>query len=71
MRVLANENLPGPVIITFRERGHDVVAVKEIMPGADDRAVLRLAHEERRLVVTFDKGFGELAFRCRTPSRST
>lgn len=68
MRVLANENLPGPVIKTLRERGYEVLSVKETIPGADDRTVLRLAQKERRLVVTFDKGFGELAFLFGLPS---
>jgi hypothetical protein len=36
LRLLANENFPGPVIARLRELGHDVVAVKETMRGADD-----------------------------------
>jgi len=63
MRILANENIPGPVVAALRERGHDVVAVKESMRGALDRAILERARAEARLVVTFDKDFGELAVR--------
>ena len=65
MRFLANENIPGPVVVALRGGGHDVVAVKESMPGASDRAVLERAQADGRLVVTFDKDFGELAVRLR------
>ncbi len=67
MRFLTNENVPGPVAATLRERGHDVVAVKESLPGAADRTVLERAHAEERVVVTFDKDFGELAVRFQLP----
>lgn len=70
MRILANENFPGPVIRELRRRGHDVVSVKESMRGAADPAVLARAQEEKRLVVTFDKDFGELAYRFGLPSAS-
>ena len=68
MRMLADENLPGPVIRGLREHGHDVLSVKEELRGADDRTVLRVAQEEGRLIVTFDKDFGELIFRKGLPS---
>src|SRR5690242_4444196 len=37
---------------------------------AKDRDVLARAHSEARLVVTFDKDFGELAVRHRLPAAS-
>ena len=40
------------------------------MRGAGDREVLARAQEEGRLVVTFDKDFGELAYRFGLPSSS-
>ncbi|MHB8765032.1 MAG: DUF5615 family PIN-like protein [Deferrisomatales bacterium] len=62
MRILADENVPGPLIGALKERGHDVLSAKESLRAADDRAVLRRAQDESRVVVTFDKDFGELAF---------
>jgi predicted nuclease of predicted toxin-antitoxin system len=70
LRILANENFPGPVIRELRRRGHDVVSVKESMRGARDRDVLARAQEDFRLVVTFDKDFGELAYRFGLPASS-
>jgi predicted nuclease of predicted toxin-antitoxin system len=68
VRLLANENFPGPAIRELRERGHDVASVKETMRGAEDREVLARAQEEERIVVTFDKDFGELAYRFSLPA---
>jgi len=68
MRILADENVPGPVIRALREGGHDVLSVKESCRGADDRTVLCRAQAGECLVVTFDKDFGELAFRAGLPA---
>lgn len=68
--LLANENFPGPLVRLLRERGHRVDWVRELMMGAADREVLERAQREGRLVVTFDKDFGELAFRSRLPAGS-
>jgi predicted nuclease of predicted toxin-antitoxin system len=70
MRLLANENVPGPVVAALRAVGHDVLWVKEGMAGAKDRDVLAHAHADARLVVTFDKDFGELAVRSGLPAAS-
>ncbi|HAK94877.1 MAG TPA: hypothetical protein DCM87_07695 [Planctomycetes bacterium] len=63
LRLLANEDFPGAVIAELRRRGHDVVWARTHMAGASDRDVLARAVFEKRLVVTFDKEFGELVFR--------
>ena len=63
MRILADENVPGRVVRELRELGHDVRWVREDSPGLGDRAVLELACSEARLLLTFDKDFGELVFR--------
>lgn len=70
MHIIANENISATVIRELRNRGHDVVSVKESMRSASDRAVLRRATEEGRLVVTHDKDFGALAFRWGLPATS-
>ena len=43
MRFLANENFPGSVIRELRSRGHDVLAAKETMRGAEDGKILERA----------------------------
>lgn len=70
LRVIANENIPGTVVEHLRAAGHDVLAVKETMRGQSDMAVLARAQEEDRVLITQDKGFGELAFRWGLPASS-
>lgn len=70
MRFLANENVPGPIVAALRDRGYDVFWIKESMRGAEDSLVLARAQTERRVVVTLDKDFGELAIRARLPAQS-
>jgi predicted nuclease of predicted toxin-antitoxin system len=38
------------------------------MPGDDDDLILRRAQTESRILITFDKDFGELAFRSGLPA---
>lgn len=52
----------------LRQRGHDVLWVRTEAPGSSDQHILRLAQVEGRTVVTFDKDFGELAFRLGLPA---
>jgi len=68
MRFSLNENMPGAVVRGFCAAGHDVLSVKESMLGEEDRTILSRAQKEGRVVVTQDKGFGELAFRYGLPA---
>lgn len=67
MRLLADENIPGDAVDALRAAGHDVVWIHTDAPGSTDPDVLALAQREGRIVVTFDKDFGELAWRTRLP----
>jgi predicted nuclease of predicted toxin-antitoxin system len=62
-RLLADENVPSLAVTALRQEGHDVVWMHEAAPGTPDVDVLARAQSEQRVVVTFDKDFGELAFR--------
>jgi predicted nuclease of predicted toxin-antitoxin system len=68
MRLLANENFPAEAVQALRSRGHDVAWVRTDAPGSSDRQVLDRAVAEDRLLITFDKDFGELAFRAGLPA---
>jgi predicted nuclease of predicted toxin-antitoxin system len=70
MRILANENFPLDAVVLLRSDGHDVWWVRSEAPGITDREVLRRATSEDRLIVTFDKDFGELAFHSLLPVNS-
>ena len=63
IKLLANENFPMPAIRRLRVGGVDVVAVREVMPSASDKAVLEFARREQRWIVTFDRDYGDLIFK--------
>jgi predicted nuclease of predicted toxin-antitoxin system len=67
MRLLANENFPAEAVEELRSRGHDVVWVRTDSPGSPDQDVLARAVAETRILITFDKDFGDLAFRAKAP----
>ena len=69
MRFLANENVPLDAVSALRETGHDIVWVRTDAPGSSDEDILARAVSEERVLVTFDKDFGELAFHSRLPSK--
>jgi predicted nuclease of predicted toxin-antitoxin system len=63
MRLLADENIPLETVRALRNAGHDVFAASEAAPGVADEAHLDRARREERVVLTFDRGFGELVIR--------
>jgi len=67
MRFLADENIPGDAVAAPRAAGHDVVGVRTEAPGIVDQEVLALSAAESRVLLTFDKDFGELAWNARLP----
>ncbi len=63
MRFLANENFPDPSILLLRDAGHDVRSVRTDHPGISDQQVITFAQAENRIILTFDKDYGELIFK--------
>ena len=63
LQFLVDESTGIAVIRYLRGFGHDVLAVAEAMPKADDLDILARAVSERRILVTNDKDFGELVYR--------
>ena len=66
MRLLANENFPLDAVEALRAEGHDVAWIREDARGSVEEKVLERAQHEERIVITFDKDFGELAFRVQS-----
>jgi predicted nuclease of predicted toxin-antitoxin system len=68
MRLLADENFPGTAVTALIASGHDVVWVRNAAPGMSDPDVLAWARRDERILLTFDKDFGELARVSTLPS---
>lgn len=58
---LCDENVPRLLVDALRRTGQDVIWIGELSPGISDPDVLAVALRERRICLTFDKDFGELA----------
>jgi predicted nuclease of predicted toxin-antitoxin system len=46
----------------LREKGFDILSIREINHSMKDLDILNLAVKEQRIIVTMDKDFGELVF---------
>jgi predicted nuclease of predicted toxin-antitoxin system len=68
MRFLADESVDIPVFLFLKERGFDIEHVAHISNGLDDDRVLRLAFSGKKILLTVDKDFGDLAFKFKRPS---
>jgi predicted nuclease of predicted toxin-antitoxin system len=63
LRFLVDEGVDARLAAMLVAAGHDVVEIAATTPGTDDLAVASRAVTERRIIVTVDKDFGDLAFR--------
>jgi predicted nuclease of predicted toxin-antitoxin system len=71
LRLLADECCDRDLVLLLRQAGHDVRYVAEGNAGHSDDAVLRLAVQEDRVLLTEDTDFGELVVRLGRPSASS
>ena len=55
IKFLADESCDFAVVKTLRSAGYDVVAISELSPSIPDLQVLRLAVEEKRILLAEDK----------------
>jgi predicted nuclease of predicted toxin-antitoxin system len=51
-----------PLHAALTDLGHDVLSAHDLLPHASDETLLALAQEEKRILITEDKDFGELVF---------
>jgi len=65
MDFLANENFPLLSVRLLRKAGHHVVSIIQEAPGSKDEDILKRAHTERLIILTFDRDYGELIYRHR------
>jgi predicted nuclease of predicted toxin-antitoxin system len=70
MRFLADENFPGAAVAALSAAGSDVVWIGMAAPGISDFEVLARAAREERVLLTFDKDFGELTKASALPATS-
>jgi len=63
MKFLADENIPVELVDKLREINIDIIKVENIKVGLKDEEVIRIAIKQKRIIITFDKDFGELVYK--------
>lgn len=61
LKIFADECIPSDVISALRCQNFDVLTVKEAgLTGTDDDAIFDFALENKRVLLTLDRGFGDI-----------
>jgi predicted nuclease of predicted toxin-antitoxin system len=63
MKLLANENFPLQSIKVLKNAGFDIKSIGEDYSGILDSEVIDIAINEERVIITFDRDYGELIFK--------
>lgn len=63
MQFLADENIPRETVGLLKKQSVDIISVTNFALGLSDSKILDLANKEGRIVITFDKDFGQLVFK--------
>lgn len=79
MKILVDENIPATTVTALREQGYDVLDIRGTDDqGMPDQELWQKAVQQKRLLITTDKGFAEhrderhygiLIIRLKQPSR--
>jgi predicted nuclease of predicted toxin-antitoxin system len=59
---LADEHVPTATVTLLRLAGHEVLSVLEVRPGASDIEIIQWSAASGRVIITFDRDFGDLIF---------
>ncbi len=62
IRLLADENFP-LASIEILEVKYDILSIAKLHSGISDSEIIKLANREERLILTFDRDFGQLIFK--------
>jgi len=60
--IVLDENIEAYWINLLRKHEHQIISIAESYPGISDREVMQIVEENKELLITEDKDFGELVF---------
>jgi predicted nuclease of predicted toxin-antitoxin system len=68
MKFLLDQSTDARLLSYLTKRGHDATQIRRTYPHSlPDPEVLSLAYQEKRILITDDRDFGELVFRLKRP----
>lgn len=60
-KLFADECVNTDIVLVLRQSGFDVLTVKEAkLTGFDDETIFNFACSSKRILLTFDRGFGDI-----------
>ncbi len=63
LKLLANENIPLKSVVFLQKQGYDLKSIGIDNPSITDEQVMKIAINEERTILTFDRDYGELIFK--------
>jgi predicted nuclease of predicted toxin-antitoxin system len=63
VKLLANENFTKASVLLLRSQGYDITSIGEDNPSISDKSVMQIAEIEQRIILTFDRDYGELIYK--------
>jgi predicted nuclease of predicted toxin-antitoxin system len=69
MNLILDEDIERQIVEKLRKNGHHILSIAEIDPGTTDEKILEKANEQKAILMTEDKDFGEMVFRQKKVSR--
>ena len=63
MKLLANENFPFDSVNYLKRQGFDILSIGAENKSITDKEIMNIAIEEQRIILTFDRDYGELIFK--------
>lgn len=63
IKFLVDESVEFRIVLSLRKLGFDVTSVSEENPSISDSEVIKVSSQQKRVLITNDKGFGGLVFK--------
>ena len=61
LKLFIDECVNLDVVLALRQNGFDALTVKDAkLTGSDDEIVFKFAYENKRVLLTYDRGFGDI-----------
>jgi predicted nuclease of predicted toxin-antitoxin system len=68
MKFLLDQNTDARLLVYLKQLSHDATQIRRTYPeNIPDPDVLALAYQEKRILITGDRDFGEWVFRFKRP----
>jgi predicted nuclease of predicted toxin-antitoxin system len=62
LNLITDENIDNQIVFSLRDKGFDVLSIKEYSPGLSDKEILKLAVKKNAIIISEDSDFGEWIF---------